>query len=112
MSVDVGGFPILGHGSGYQGIFVVGLKLMRTLSQLIVTEGQDIRNFILAIEEPEVHLHPHMQRHLMNSLRRLQHLWGEKGYHLQILVTTHSPSVVGRVTPYELVIFQRESNYN
>lgn len=109
-SVDIDGFPVLGHGSGYQSIFVVGLKLMRTLSQLILTEGLDVRNFILAIEEPEVHLHPHMQRHLMNSLRRLQRLWNEKGYRLQIIVTTHSPSIVGRAGPHELIRFHRESN--
>ncbi len=110
VSVDVDDFPILGHGSGYQSIFVIGLKLMRTLSQLILTEGMDVRNFVLAIEEPEAHLHPHMQRHLMNSLRRFQQLWGEKGYRLQIIITTHSPSIVSRASLHELIVFRRESN--
>jgi putative ATP-dependent endonuclease of OLD family len=110
VSIDIDDFPILGHGSGYQSIFVIGLKLMRTLSQLLLTEGMDVRNFILAIEEPEAHLHPHMQRHLMNSLRRLQRLWGEKGYRLQIMITTHSPSIVSRGSLHELIVFRRELN--
>ena len=108
VSVDIDDFPLLEHGSGYQSIFVVGLKLMRTLSQLVLAEGIDVHNFVLAVEEPEVHLHPHMQRHLMNGLRRLQRLWKKKDYHLQVIVTTHSPSVVSRVSPHELITFQRQ----
>lgn len=110
VSVDIDDFPLLGHGSGYQSIFVIGIKLVRTLSQLVQSEGIDVRNFILAVEEPEAHLHPHMQRHLVKSLRRIQELWAEEGYALQVISTTHSPSIVTRISPHELVIFHKAAD--
>jgi predicted ATP-dependent endonuclease of OLD family len=107
VSVDINDFPLLRHGSGYQSVFVIGVKLMRTLSQLQLSKGVDVRNFILAVEEPEVHLHPHMQRHLVKSLHKLQTLWAERGYALQVICTTHSPSIVSRIRSHQLVVFHR-----
>ena len=103
VSVDFDERSILANGSGYQSLFVIGLKLVRTLAQLRFSENTNLRNFVLCIEEPENHLHPHMQRHFVNFLEKVQSLWEKDGYHLQIIITSHSPSIVCRFKPSELV---------
>jgi predicted ATP-dependent endonuclease of OLD family len=108
ISVDIDDQSILTTGSGYQSMFVIGLKLVRMLAQLRTSGATNIRNFIVAIEEPENHLHPHMQRHLIDFVRKLQYLWKKEGYQLQVILTTHSPSVVSRFAPWELILLQKE----
>lgn len=49
---------------------------------------------IIAVEEPENHISPHLLGKLMTSLNRLV----ERGY-AQVLVTSHSPSIAQRVAP-------------
>ena len=103
VTVDFDERSILANGSGYQSMFVIGLKLVRTLAQLRFSEDTNVRNFVLCIEEPENHLHPHMQRHFINFLKKVQSLWEKDGYQLQIIITTHSPSIVCRYKPSELI---------
>ena len=108
VSVDFDEKSILATGSGYQSMFVVGLKLVRTLAQLRFSEDIHVSNFVLGIEEPENHLHPHMQRHFINFINKIQKLWKKEGYQLQIIITTHSPSVVSRFEPFNLTILQKK----
>ena len=110
ISVNLDDQSVLNTGSGYQSMFVIGLKLVRMLAQLKTSESKIIRNFIVGVEEPENHLHPHMQRHLINFIRNLQRLWKEKGYQLQILTTTHSPSVVSRFEPIEIILLRMKDS--
>jgi len=107
VSVDFDEQSILNTGSGYQSLFVIGLKLVRTLAQLRFSENIQICNFVLGVEEPENHLHPHMQRHFINFIKRIQKLWKDEGYLLQIIITTHSPSVVSRFEPFDITILQK-----
>lgn len=109
ISVNLDDQSVLNTGSGFQSMFVIGLKLVRMLAQLQTSDSKIIRNFIVGVEEPENHLHPHMQRHLINFVRRLQQLWKKKGYQLQILTTTHSPSVVSRFEPIEIILLRRRA---
>lgn len=108
VSVDFDERSILANGSGYQSMFVIGLKLVRTLAQLRFSEDTNVRNFVLAIEEPENHLHPHMQRHFVNFIKKVQALWLKEGYQLQVIITTHSPSIVCRYKPSELIHLKKE----
>lgn len=109
VSVDFDERSILANGSGYQSMFVIGLKLVRTLAQLRFSEDTNVRNFVLAIEEPENHLHPHMQRHFVNFIKKVQALWLKEGYQLQVIITTHSPSIVCRYKPSELIHLKKEN---
>jgi putative ATP-dependent endonuclease of OLD family len=109
ISVDLDDQSILNTGSGYQSMFVIGLKLVRMLAQLQMSENKIIRNFIIGLEEPENHLHPHMQRHFINFTRKLQQLWKDKGYQLQIITTTHSPSIISRFEPHEIILLQKNN---
>lgn len=54
---------------------------------------------ILALEEPEAHLHPNAQRTLYQQLQSIE---GQK------IVSTHSPFVVGQSALEELVFFKKE----
>jgi predicted ATP-dependent endonuclease of OLD family len=59
-----------------------GLQLIYGMERLLVS---NLRRFVLLIEEPELYLSPHMQRHLFRLLRDLAHRGN------QILYSTHAP---------------------
>jgi predicted ATP-dependent endonuclease of OLD family len=59
-----------------------GLQLVLGMERLVAS---NLRRFVLLIEEPELYLSPHMQRHLFRLLRELAH------HGNQILYSTHSP---------------------
>ena len=59
-----------------------GLALVAGMERLLVS---NLRHFVLLIEEPELYLSPHAQRHLYSILRAL----AQQGN--QILYSTHAP---------------------
>jgi predicted ATP-dependent endonuclease of OLD family len=59
-----------------------GLQLVLGFERLLAS---NLRRFVLLIEEPELYLSPHMQRHLFRLLREL----ARRGN--QILYSTHAP---------------------
>jgi predicted ATP-dependent endonuclease of OLD family len=59
-----------------------GLQLVLGMERLVAS---NLRRFVLLIEEPELYLSPHMQRHLFRLLRELAH------HGNQILYSTHAP---------------------
>jgi predicted ATPase len=59
-----------------------GLGLVAGMERLLKS---NLRHFVLLIEEPELYLSPHMQRHLFRLLRELAHQGN------QILYSTHAP---------------------
>jgi ABC-type polar amino acid transport system ATPase subunit len=59
-----------------------GLQLVMGMERLLAS---NLRRFVILIEEPELYLSPHAQRHLFRVLRAL----GQRGN--QILYSTHAP---------------------
>lgn len=59
-----------------------GLQLVRGMERLLAS---NLRRFVLLVEEPELYLSPHVQRHLFRVLRGL----AQRGN--QILYSTHAP---------------------
>lgn len=60
---------------------------------------------LFAVEEPELFLHPHAQRHVAALLRRIS---DEKDG--QVIVTTHSPSVLSHLDILDVVRVDRDDS--
>ncbi|WP_214797134.1 AAA family ATPase [Exiguobacterium sp. s5] len=74
---------ILSCGTGLQSMMI--LSILQTYIKLKKDD-----NFILLIEEPEVYLHPSLQRKMINTLLKIS----EKN---QTILTTHSPIIISKI---------------
>jgi len=83
------------HGLGLQRSFVV--STLRTWCDTIRDARKD---YVFAIEEPEIYLHPHATRVLLNTLEQL-------GRQDQVIFTTHSSEFVNRAPLGNILTVQR-----
>ena len=90
--------PLDHHGTGL--ITVVAIVLSVAVLREYHRQALSGKPFLVAIEEPEVHLHAHAQRTLLEYFRWLckQH---------QVLVATHSAILVDRAEPNNVVVLRR-----
>lgn len=106
ISMDIHGDSILKQGDGYQNF----IDLLINLSKLIKIKNSnevDICNFIVIIEEPETHLHPHMQRNFIKSLKEFKELFEKRNIFIQFFISTHSPYIVSNLQIPELNIIRK-----
>lgn len=80
-------YDISRHGTGLQNLVLVAMFRHQ------IASVENIQP-ILAIEEPEAHLHPHAQRRLFKDLDRIEG---------PVLLTTHSSAIVERADPLSIV---------
>jgi len=92
-----------GHGLQRALIFAYIRAYAKTISMIETEEEPFIRNFILAIEEPELYLHPNGQRKMMNVLRNIS----EKD---QVLACTHSNFFVDMYHYQNIIIVNRDNS--
>lgn len=85
---------------GRQGSGVISLQTILLLLEVGRRRRQQGKSFILAAEEPELHLHPGYHRRLVARLR---------GVSDQTLVTTHSPEVAAYYHPSEILILRNNA---
>ncbi len=85
------------HWSGGDG----GLQLVKGMERLLAS---NLRRFVLLIEEPELYLSPHTQRHLFRVLRSL----ARQGN--QILYSTHAPVFLSVDRMEELALIRHHSS--
>lgn len=74
---------ILSCGTGLQSMMI--LSILQTYIKMM-----NDSNLILLIEEPEVYLHPSLQRKMINTLVKIS----KKN---QVLLTTHSPIIISKI---------------
>lgn len=84
--------PVSRHGAGM--ISLQAFLLLLAFAEQRRTKG---RNFILAAEEPELHLHPSLHQRLVQRIRASS---------VQSIVTTQSPHVAATYQPSEAIFIQ------
>lgn len=90
------------HGMGTRSwASLLAFKAFISWEQEQFSEDSQVYFPILALEEPEAHLHPNAQRHLYKQLK------GIKG---QKIISTHSPYIAGQADFYEIRHFLKGSD--
>ena len=91
MSLNSGGasaFPLARHGMGTRSLAsLLVFRAFASWRQERAQEGGDEVHTLLALEEPEAHLHPHAQKALFAQIRDIP---GQR------IVSTHSPYFVAQ----------------
>lgn len=102
--------PVTHNGLGYNNLIYVSLRLAR---MQVISDGDyldmNAKVFpILAIEEPEAHLHPSMQYKFLKFLRENK---DAKKKVRQVFVTSHSTQITSAVSLDEIIcLYNKEDN--
>jgi len=92
-------FPLSKHGQGMQSLAVLFL-FQAYIDVLLKPNFQPETNAILALEEPESHLHPHAIRALASNLSALKS---------QKIISSHSPYFIQEIPLSHIRMFSRDN---
>lgn len=77
---------------------------IRLLALLVITTWMAKRSSLIAIEEPENGIHPHLFEHIITTLR-------DTPRGRQFLVTTHNPVFLDHLEPHELFLCDKRDGF-
>jgi len=86
---------ILSCGTGYQSMIILSIL------EAYVELAQKKTEYILIIEEPEVYLHPSLQRKMIDTLLMISQ-------NNQVIFSSHSPITVGKMKRNQIKLVKRE----
>jgi len=82
-------------GFGYSQILPIITQLWMSMAK--DHSRMDNTNYIYAIEQPELHLHPAMQCKLINALAKIHQVAQKKGMTITFIIETHSETIVNQL---------------
>ncbi|MCM3358027.1 AAA family ATPase [Psychrobacillus sp. MER TA 171] len=97
--------PAIHNGLGYNNLIYISLllaKMQKDASGDYLGSNAKVYS-ILAIEEPEAHLHPNMQYKFLKFLKENQ-----SSQVNQIFITSHSPNITAAVELDDIIVLQKE----
>ncbi|OCS87819.1 ATP-dependent nuclease [Caryophanon tenue] len=96
--------PAVSNGLGYNNLIYISILLSKMQRDSTGNYlGSNAKTFsILAIEEPEAHLHPSMQYKFLQFLKN-----NNQSEVNQVFITTHSPNITAAVDLEDLMILQK-----
>lgn len=113
LSLTYGSNPISveRNGLGRNNLLYISLLLSQIIEEEGIKAEQKIRDFtafrLIAIEEPEAHLHPNLQNHLAENIEEI----GKDKKHLQLILTSHSPHITSKLSLANTLVLFREGNF-
>ena len=97
IDLNDGGAPVnvSDTGFGYSQILPIITQIWHLSTNQQLHYGPDERvPLVIAIEQPELHLHPALQAKLTRAFIASIKLAEDNGYHLQLLIETHSETII------------------
>ena len=84
-------------GFGYSQLLPVILKIWQFIGDISERRTRNPKDIIIAIEQPELHLHPKLQSLLMNAFIEVAKDAWDSNVHIHFIIETHSQTMINRL---------------
>ncbi|WP_324825756.1 ATP-dependent nuclease [Brevibacillus laterosporus] len=102
---EEGSYSIDKLGDGLRSLFYISLVSSLLEVEQNITSQRSAAFTILAVEEPENHMSPHILGRVMDNLNKIS-----SRENAQVILSSHSPSIIKRVRPEEIFHFRIDEN--